>query len=361
MVHVQGAIVGRRILGKHLTFCDILPNTVEDVATEPIQLTFNHHFTVLATTPFPNKPSRLPFGAIINAECNVAHEVSKYAIVFNPANAANAVSSNPDGSINLSDLLKYRSKCHVEATAGMSSSTRKRRRASTPVPLTTTTSTSTSTSTSSSTSSSTNTASHAHQGDKRMKSKRAVVFAEWLIQTYGIDLLQQGVLDVAGGKGKLSVELTLASRGQIQCTVVDPLVRKRPIGSGDKRKLKKQQLSPPQFLHQSFNQHTFLQQQSTLIERLGILVGLHPDQVTEDIVDVALQMNKPCAVVPCCVFPELFSHRQLANGTQVVTSDDFVNYLVAKDPERMSSAELDFEGRNVVVFMKPIKKQLIKK
>ena len=33
------------------------------------------------------------------------------------------------------------------------------------------------------------------------------------------------------------------------------------------------------------------------------LVGLHPDEATEAIVDCALANRKPFAVVPCCVFP----------------------------------------------------------
>jgi hypothetical protein len=41
------------------------------------------------------------------------------------------------------------------------------------------------------------------------------------------------------------------------------------------------------------------------------VIGLHPDQVTDSIVEAALKYSKPFAVVPCCVFPYLFPHRRL--------------------------------------------------
>lgn len=41
------------------------------------------------------------------------------------------------------------------------------------------------------------------------------------------------------------------------------------------------------------------------------VVGLHPDQATDSILDFALECGKPFAIVPCCVFPRLFPHRRL--------------------------------------------------
>ena len=46
-------------------------------------------------------------------------------------------------------------------------------------------------------------------------------------------------------------------------------------------------------------------------ERCALVVGLHPDEATDAIVDAALAAGKPFAVVPCCVFPSLFPHRRL--------------------------------------------------
>ena len=153
----------------------------------------------------------------------------------------------------------------------------------------------------------------------------------------------------------MSTELTLLTHGIVRCTVVDPLRRKRPIGCADKRKFKKQKIVPPVFLHQFFNKDEFVQKHTILLQNeISILIGLHPDEVTEDIVDVALSLNKPFAVIPCCVFPSKFSQRKLLNGGDVTHVDEFVQYLIEKDSSvRIQKMELPFEGRNVVVFLKP--------
>ena len=40
-----------------------------------------------------------------------------------------------------------------------------------------------------------------------------------------------------------------------------------------------------------------------LLAGCSVVVGMHPDQATDAIVDFALQAGKPFAVIPCCVFP----------------------------------------------------------
>ena len=126
-----------------------------------------------------------------------------------------------------------------------------------------------------------------------------------------------------------------------------------------------------------------------------LLVGLHPDQATEAIVDAALARNLPFAVVPCCVFPGLFFGRHCSTGSstrttrgQATPSDSgggsgggggadgsgggtgtsgrryerqripigvtgyrgFLSYLRAKDPTRVRLARLPFAGKNIVVY-----------
>ena len=44
-----------------------------------------------------------------------------------------------------------------------------------------------------------------------------------------------------------------------------------------------------------------------------IIIGMHPDQATEPIIDMALKFQKPFAVVPCCVFAHENPHRRLKN------------------------------------------------
>ena len=41
-----------------------------------------------------------------------------------------------------------------------------------------------------------------------------------------------------------------------------------------------------------------------------LIVGLHPDQATEAIVDLALAVGSPFAIVPCCVYSAEFPKRR---------------------------------------------------
>jgi hypothetical protein len=84
---------------------------------------------------------------------------------------------------------------------------------------------------------------------------------------------------------------------------------------------------------------------------LAALDNLVPFYLAEAIVDIALALSKPFAVVPCCVFPFQFPDRRL-DGKPVETFDDFVRYLCKKD-ERIQLQKLGFEGRSLVLFMAP--------
>lgn len=68
-----------------------------------------------------------------------------------------------------------------------------------------------------------------------------------------------------------------------------------------------------------------------LVKSSCLLAGLHADEATEIIVDVALETGKPFAIVPCCVFPRLFPNRFLPNGNQVRSLESFLEYLQNKD------------------------------
>ena len=45
-----------------------------------------------------------------------------------------------------------------------------------------------------------------------------------------------------------------------------------------------------------------------------VIIGMHPDQATESIVDMALKYHKPFAVIPCCVFAYENPHRRLKDN-----------------------------------------------
>jgi hypothetical protein len=89
----------------------------------------------------------------------------------------------------------------------------------------------------------------------------------------------------------------------------------------------------------------------TSVKQASILVGRYPDECTEDILDTALLYGKPVAIVPCCVFPQMFPDRYLAGRPHipVTTYEEFLRYLLEKD-DRLQRATLPFEGRNQVIY-----------
>lgn len=84
------------------------------------------------------------------------------------------------------------------------------------------------------------------------------------------------------------------------------------------------------------------------------IVGFHPDSATEPAVDFALALRIPFAVVVCCVFPSLFKSR-LHRGRPVKTYEQFLAYLLAKDPrmrwEELAFANASEETKRTVIYM----------
>ena len=90
-----------------------------------------------------------------------------------------------------------------------------------------------------------------------------------------------------------------------------------------------------------------------ILRECSVAVGMHPDSATESIVDYALAMGKPFAVVPCCVCAVDFPLRVDARRRPVHSHAAFVAYLQAKDPQRIRVATLPFGGKNLVVYSLP--------
>lgn len=180
-------------------------------------------------------------------------------------------------------------------------------------------------------------------GEVSDKGDRHLIFAEWLVEVFGAARLAGGggVIDVAGGKGLLSKELVAQCRG-LTCTLVDPAARVGALVAGEAG----ESLRP---LAEAFD-GAFLRERAELLEACSAVVGMHPDQATEALVDAALRWQKPFAVVPCCVFPTLFPQRRTRTGQGVVSYEGFLGYLKGKD-ERIRSARLPFSGRNKVLYM----------
>ncbi|KAF0719785.1 Aste57867_784 [Aphanomyces stellatus] len=184
--------------------------------------------------------------------------------------------------------------------------------------------------------------------EKKMKSARARIFCEWLVATFGEARLGvgSGVLDIAGGRGDLSFELW--NKRQIPATLVEPRLRKPRKEHFKHVQLTQESLSPQ---IQACLDAATMADHRTLFADCSLLVGMHPDEATEAIVDMALALKKPFAIVPCCVMSRLFPDRRTADDGQLVaTYDVFVRYLHAKHPQ-IQSTFLPFAGKNQVLFM----------
>eukprot|EP00439_Symbiodinium_sp_Y106_P082521 s31_g21.t4 len=192
--------------------------------------------------------------------------------------------------------------------------------------------------------------------DKAAKPQRAARFAAWLVQTYGKEALCEGsgVLDVAGGQGDLSWALSVEM--EVPSTLVDPALRRGgALKSWQRRALRKRGREEafahlPVIFEASHFGPEAPGSQAALLANASLVAGLHPDEATEAIVDLALGAGRRFAVVPCCVFAEKFPSRELAPGVPVRTLNQFCAYLCAKDP-RIKEALLDFEGRKVLYIL----------
>mmetsp|Transcript_17377 Transcript_17377/g.27114 ORF Transcript_17377/g.27114 Transcript_17377/m.27114 type:complete len:315 (-) Transcript_17377:1945-2889(-) len=87
-----------------------------------------------------------------------------------------------------------------------------------------------------------------------------------------------------------------------------------------------------------------------ILENVSLVCGMHTDQATGALVDLAIALNKPFAVVPCCVYQKSFPKRKLGDGKCVETYEDLIQYIIEKDPENVKVETLDFEGKNKVVY-----------
>ena len=186
-----------------------------------------------------------------------------------------------------------------------------------------------------------------HEGDplskenKNKKSSRNTEFADFLVKTFGIETIKKGiVLDIAGGKGLTSFYLT--TKYGITCKIIDP--RGVTLPKKHKRTLQKNNLSIEE------NRIMFtLDTCHDLIQNCSLIIGMHPDEATVDIVNVALTNKINFAVVPCCVFHSKFPDRVLKNGKPVVEYNDIVEYILEKDND-IKVDFLNIEGRNKVLY-----------
>ena len=159
------------------------------------------------------------------------------------------------------------------------------------------------------------------------KSIRHELFASWIARTYPH---VETIMDVAGGNGLLSHGLLNLGYKVI---LVDPDPRCQHVHI----------IPKPLYGDGSDLLETYCDLRS-----VDLIVGMHPDQATEPIVETAEKLGVPFCMVPCCVFPKLFPTRQQPNGDPVRSYSKFCQYLV--DLGDYNVDFLEFKGRNKVIY-----------
>eukprot|EP00475_Leptophrys_vorax_P039334 TRINITY_DN70900_c0_g2_i2.p1 TRINITY_DN70900_c0_g2~~TRINITY_DN70900_c0_g2_i2.p1 ORF type:complete len:318 (-),score=76.14 TRINITY_DN70900_c0_g2_i2:111-1064(-) len=193
--------------------------------------------------------------------------------------------------------------------------------------------------------------------DLEPKWMRAEVFAAWVNETFfengPLSKTDSLVLDVAGGKGMLSYKLQV-NHGIRRTMVIDPRVQKLPPKKAAFLAKLRRDHATDEDKNADYEiprlgipfDAGLIERPSSEVMNCGLVLGLHPDQATEAIVDFALQYKKHFAVVPCCVFACEFPQRiDTRTGKAIISYRDFIQYLQEKSGGALEP--LQFEGKNL--------------
>ena len=143
------------------------------------------------------------------------------------------------------------------------------------------------------------------------------------------------ILDIAGGGGRLSAELTKLGQN---CTIVDP------------RTEVSDEIPRINDLFSSVDHQT-------QIEESDLLLGLHCDGAVNEICTAACMYQKDFAIIACCVFPRQFK-RKLNDGQEVVLREDLNKWMIEECERNGFKGELKteqmegFDGANICVYGK---------
>ena len=162
--------------------------------------------------------------------------------------------------------------------------------------------------------------------------QRFEVFAEFLEQRFP---QARQIADVAGGQGRLAVQLMM--RG-FQAVVID--VRQTGLPRRDRKRLRRDAVMVCDPANVSRIRESIV---DVDLSGFDLIVGLHPDAATEWVVRRGVAARKAFAVVPCCVIPIDGIRRSF---------DDWLSYLASLAPGSRV-IQLPFVGRNRVIIYNP--------
>ncbi len=211
-----------------------------------------------------------------------------------------------------------------------------------------------------------------HETDLASRHKRATIFADWLCKSFQEELREKAgdkhpvILDVAGGQradvGNELCERLNEIESPVSVVTVDPRAHeddgfpgRRNLPKWKDKKRKRNAGRRPKQIAKCFD--SALMSELSSEREVRLLVGMHPDQATEEIVDAGLHHAVPFAIVPCCVFAHLRPERRLKSGAEPTTYEKFVDYLMEKNTD-MKRDTLGFQGRHTVLHWRPGQREM---
>lgn len=233
------------------------------------------------------------------------------------------------------------------------------------------------------------------------KAKHNFVFASWVMETFSDSMLQRGVVDFAGGRGLISMKLALEH--QLRVVLVEP--KELKINTTYRRRIRKHwrkkhgatladeekdisgidskvdakitvasdacdikssrdhvgdelvtenggelQLPLLHLREEFYGLSGASMELKEALDQCELFLAMHPDSATGAVVETAIALRKPFAVVPCCVFSYMFPDRKTPDGNTVATYEELVDYLESLGNGVIKRATLPFEGRNTVLY-----------
>jgi hypothetical protein len=79
-----------------------------------------------------------------------------------------------------------------------------------------------------------------------------------------------------------------------------------------------------------------------------MIIAMHPDQALNAVLELAISLDKPFVVLPCCVFARDFP-RKLRTQQAVSTYEDLLTW-VEEQALGVRRVQLPFAGKNVMLY-----------
>lgn len=157
-------------------------------------------------------------------------------------------------------------------------------------------------------------------------SRRFDLFGKFILKNFPPNKYPR-VADIAGGKGYL--QINLRNLGY-------------KVTTFDKRKGRKNRPGRFQYQYRFFNEN--------IEEEFDLLVGMHPDEATDIIIDEAGNRRIPYAIVPCCVKPSIIRMRENYNYTNWIKN---LKSFAESKSLTSSKAYLKMTGKRLILYGVP--------